>query len=475
MARTTEVLCAIAITVAMVSCGTPPAPKPAQENVAAPSDLKKIEHVIVIYQENWSFDGLYGKFPGANGLMNAQSAVQQVDKSDVPLKVLPQVTDSFPPAPDTRFPPANGAAALSVEPYDLTKYVAADQRSGDLIHRFYHEQLQIDHGKMDKFVTWSDNGGLVMSYLDASELPEGILARKYVLCDNFFHSGFGGSFFNHQYFVAAAPPRWQNPPAKLISDPDPAHLNDNIVIRDTPDSNDGFAVNTVYSVNMPYPNDITDKSQLLPSLTNPTIGDRLSDNGVSWKWYAGGWNDAIRVDDDGRNHADKLFQFHHQPFVYYERYKEGSAERKEHLQDETDFLKDLSTDKLPAVSFIKPLGNNNEHPGYAAVLQGQQHVAELVDAVVKSSIWNNSVIIITYDENGGRWDHVAPPVIDRFGPGTRVPTIIISPFAKTNFVDHTQYETLSILSFLELRFGLKPLTDRDAKAAPLTNAFDFRQ
>src|SRR5882724_2309880 len=96
MSRTIKVLCAVVITMAMVSCGTPVAPKPAQERVVAPSDLKKIEHVIIIYQENWSFDGLYGKFAGANGLMNAQSTVQQVDKSDSPLKVLPQVTDGFP-------------------------------------------------------------------------------------------------------------------------------------------------------------------------------------------------------------------------------------------------------------------------------------------------------------------------------------------------------------------------------------------
>src|SRR5882724_486158 len=96
VARIIEVLGVLLITLAMVSCGTPVAPKPAEVRVAAPSDLKKIEHVIIIYQENWSFDGLYGKFPGANGLMNAQSAVQQVDKADVPLKVLPQVTDGFP-------------------------------------------------------------------------------------------------------------------------------------------------------------------------------------------------------------------------------------------------------------------------------------------------------------------------------------------------------------------------------------------
>src|SRR5262249_38800672 len=188
-------------------------------------DLKKIRHIIVIYQENWSFDGLYGKFPGADGLSDAKFT--QVDTSGDPLSSLPQVILSVaPPKPDNRFPPANGQPALPVPPYDVTKYVAADQTTGDLIHRFYHEQLQIDGGKMDKFVEWSDNGGLVMSYIDATSLPEGKLAQEYVICDHFFHSGFGGSFFNHQILIAAAAPRWPNAPPNIPSDPHPTHLKD---------------------------------------------------------------------------------------------------------------------------------------------------------------------------------------------------------------------------------------------------------
>ncbi len=98
-------------------------------------------------------------------------------------------------------------------------------------------------------------------------------------------------------------------------------------------------------------------------------------------------------------------------------------------------------------------------------------MADLVNKIQNSSAWKDTAIIITYDENGGRWDHVAPPVIDGFGPGTRVPMIIISPYAKRGFVDHTQYETLSILKFIEQRWGLSPLSARDAGATSLTNAF----
>src|SRR5262249_49072406 len=104
---------------------------------------------------------------------------------------------------------------LPLIPYDFTAYILPNAKTGDIIHRFYHEQLQIDNGlleakngDLDKFVTWSDNPGLVLSYIDATDLPEGKLAQQYPLCDNFFHSAYGGSFLNHQWLVAAASPPW---------------------------------------------------------------------------------------------------------------------------------------------------------------------------------------------------------------------------------------------------------------------------
>ena len=124
---------------------------------------------------------------------------------------------------------------------------------------------------------------------------------------------------------------------------------------------------------------------------------------------------------------------------------------------------------LPAVSFIKPLGPDNEHPGYADLARGQQHVADLVDAVRNSPYWADTLIVLTYDENGGSWDHVAPPVADRWGPGTRVPTIGVSPFAKRGFVDHKVYDTTSILKTIENRWGLAPLGTRDGTANDLSN------
>jgi phospholipase C len=417
--------------------------------------IDKINHVIVVYQENWSYDGLYGAFPGSNNLSSA-GPIAQVDKNGAPLTSAPQPVVGS--SPDPRFP-----ASMSVTPYDVAKYVKADQTTGDLIHRFYHEQLQIDGGKMDKFITWSDNGGLVMGYYDATTMPEGKLAREFTMADNFFHSGFGGSFLNHMYLVCACAPKWRNAPTAFISNPDPNNLADKQV---TPD---GYAVNTAFSVNQPHPSSVSDQAQLVPNLTDATIGDRLDQAHVSWVWYSGGWNDALA----GR--PDKLFQFHHQPFVYFARYADGTAAKNDHLKDETEFFAALNGGQLPSVVFIKPLGPDNEHPGYADLTRGQQHVARIVAAVRASAYWKDSAIVITYDENGGRWDHVAPPTIDRWGPGTRVPAIVVSPYAKRGFVDHTQYETVSILKFIETRWNLKPLGTRDARADGLSNAFDFNQ
>jgi phospholipase C len=205
----------------------------------------------------------------------------------------------------------------------------------------------------------------------------------------------------------------------------------------------------------------------VPNQTQPTIGDRLSEKGVSWVWYSGGWRDAVA------GHPDRLFQFHHQPFAFYATYADGTAAKAEHLRDEDDFFRDLASGNLPAVSIIKPIGANNEHPAYAVPLTGQSHAAAIVRAIMNSPFWVDTVIIATYDENGGRWDHVAPPAVDRWGPGTRVPAIIISPFAKRRFIDHTPYDTTSILALIERRWRLQPLGTRDAAANDLTNAFEF--
>jgi len=424
-----------------------------------PSALAGIDHVIVIYQENWSFDGLFGKFPGANGIDGASAtSLTQTDKDGRPYATLPPAIDTRPqpPVPDARIP-----AELPVAPFDLAPYVPPTSRTGNPIHRFYHQQLQINGGRMDRFVAWTNVGGLAMSYYDATNMPLGRLAREFVLADNFFHAAFGGSFLNHMWLVCACTPQWPDAPADLRArlGPDGALLQDGEV---TPD---GYVVNTAYTANTPHPARITDPHHLVPNLTLPTIGDRLDAKGVSWAWYAGGWRDALA----GTPHT--RFAYHHQPFAYFARWADGTPAKAKHLRDESDFLSDVAAGRLPAVAFVKPLGIHNEHPNTSEPLTGQQHVAELVQAVRASAIWPRTLIVITYDENGGRWDHVAPPVGDRWGPGVRVPTVIVSPLVKRGHVDHSRYDTTAILKLIETRWGLAPLGARDAAQVPLTGAF----
>jgi acid phosphatase len=453
---------AFAVTCLIAGASTFGAPASAKQPA-----LDRIGHVVVIYLESRSFDNLYGLFPGADGLDNAAGAPIQVTAGGRPFSRLPAVIDNrglartgFPfssefSAIDTRFTPG-----LPNEPFQVDIYLGLDERSGDLMHRFYQEQEQIDGGKMDKFVAISGAGALPMGYFDGEALPLFRLAREYTLADRFFHAAFGGGFLNHIWLICACTPRYENAPADLVAQVDP----DGHMIHDGTITPDGYAVNTIEPISRPYDPRFADDSQRLPAQRMPTIGQRLSEAGIPWAWYSGGFDDAVA----GR--PDTLFIYHHQPFVYFADYAEGTAGRAEHLKDERDLMRDIRDNALPPVTFYKPAGADTEHPGYTDPMRGDQHVAVIVDAIQQSPIWNDSVIIITYAGNGGAWDHVAPPKIDRWGPGTRVPAIIISPFAKRHFVDHTMYDTTSILRLIEARWNLAPLGVRDANAADLTNA-----
>jgi phospholipase C len=241
-------------------------------------------------------------------------------------------------------------------------------------------------------------------------------------------------------------------------------------------SPDFYAVNTMQppyqpSANAPAPGGdraYADpaKPTTLPPQTERTIGDLLSAKGVTWAWYAGAWQAAL----DGKN-AEPVpnFQYHHQPFNYFADMAPDTAARAEHLRDGglggSEFIKAIDSGALPKVAFYKPQGNLNEHPGYTDVLDGDRHVADVVGHLQKSPQWAHMVVIITYDENGGFWDHVAPPKGDRWGPGSRIPTLIVSPFAKQEFVDRTLYDTTSILSLITRRFSLPTLPGLQSRNA----------
>ena len=387
----------------------------------------------------------------------------------------------------------------------------------DLYHRFFENQMEINGGKNDMYAAWADAGGLTMGHFDYSSSALYKLAQQYVLADNFFEGAFGGSFLNHQYLVCACAPEYPNAdtatakptiavvdtdtagkylpkltlaatsPASALDGPPVFVKSGNITPANYFGDNKFYAVNTMQPAYQPSGNapvDVSGNNALyatpasattLPPQTQKNIGDMLNAKGVNWKWYAGSWNaavgDGMQVSTAKRNviyagnstglatTAAVDFQAHHHPFNYYAEFDPTAhaADRSAHLKDYTDLVADAAAGTLPPVAFYKPEGVYNQHEGYANLTDGDAKIADLVAKLQASPQWNNMVIVITYDEFGGVWDHVAPPKGDLLGPGTRIPAIVISPLAKKGTVDHTQYDTASILRLITRRFGLDVL------------------
>ncbi len=434
----------------------------------ADNPFARIGHIVVIVTENRSFDHVFGLFPGAEGLDAAATGDPQLDRDGRPLPWLPiPGGDRKPNAPF------------------LLEGALAGPEPVDPVHHFYIEQEQIDGGRMDRFVEASNAGGLVMGYRDGRNLAQWRLAREFTLSDHFFHAAFGGSLLNHFFLVCACAPVYPDAPGRLVSALDGqgrlsrTERSPQSALDGAPEwrnagkvTPDGFAIGTFLPFAPVGPAGAD--GDVLPAQTAPTIGDRLSEKGIDWAWYAGGWADVVAGRSAPYAAPDK-FQTHHQPFLYFANFGPGTPARTGRLKDGAQFFDDARNGTLPPVSFYKPVGRYNEHPAYAELDAGDAHLGEVVDRLRASPNWPDMMIVVVADENGGFRDHVAPPKIDRFGPGTRVPAIIISPFARRGFVDKTIYDGASILRTIEVRFDLAPLTARDAAATDLRAALEPRR
>lgn len=541
MMRNKAGMAAIALAVLGLGTAKPSLAEPGRQNENA---LHRIRHFVVIYQENHSFDNLYGGWEKVNGRSKAPlSLTQQVSQNggiyqsllqnDVNLAQAgtfanaPFQIDSFIKPTDTTCPSPDVYAANGV----LKGQGLPGGCTEDIVHRFYQEQYQLNGGKMNRYVTGSDAIGLTMGYYDTQQLPIYQYLHqpghpRYAIADNFFQAAFGGSFLNHQWLIAARTPVFANAaqdgsssdlhsivdsngmPVKYPLYTPTSPVKDAQLTVKCPSPVAGlacgdYAINTIQSTYQPFAPGTPDAKKL-PPLTQPTIGDRLSDAHISWAWYSGGWANANG--DIGRlgwtngngptcadpntakgaifpNCPNTLFQYHHQAFNYYANYAPGTEGRRRHLRDEQGFLKLANESakecKLRTVSFIKPLGAENEHPGYASESNGNNHLVDLIQAVENSACAKDTMIMITYDEFGGQWDHVAPPgqgnnngPHDQWGPGTRIPAMVISPLLPKDFVvDHTPHDTTSIIATIERRFGLKPLSSRDAHVNDMFTVF----
>jgi acid phosphatase len=493
--------------------GSRPAVSGTQELPAPVLDAllrQHIQQVVVLYAENRSFNNLFARFPGLAQPLKSLDAPEyrQRDRDGSLLASLPPIWGGLAPHAQTvdgrHYQIGEHAiTGLPNQPFALRTPDGAPLPHGvitrDLVHRFYENQLQINGGSNDGFVAWGNTGAMVMGhYADgAANLQLWQLARQYTLCDNFFMGTFGGSFLNHQYLVAAQPPFYpqaDRSPAKFqiavvegddpagtrpkLADDSPASAMQGRSKFATPDAltPDFWAVNTIGPAYAPAFSHDKQQPQLadanspstLPAQTHLTIGDMLSGANIDWAWYAGGWQLALDGHGDGDHHVFPEvpnFQIHHQPFNYFRQFAPGTPARQQHLRDagvgtgadSNHFIAAIEAGTLPPVSFYKPQGDLNMHAGYSSVAAGDQHLAQVVEALQKSPQWPHMLVVITVDENGGWWDHVAPPKGDRWGPGSRIPALIVSPFAKKGFVDHTIYDTGSILRFITRRFGLKLL------------------
>lgn len=479
-----------------------------------PQELDKALHdqvktVVVIYAENRSFNNLFADFPGVEKPLSALSATdtQQRDRDGSLLTTLPPVWGGVlqvgPQSVDGVTYPSEVQFQenLPNAPFALKGPNAEDLPlslvTRDLWHVFYQNQMQINGGKNDGFVAWADSGGLVMGHYAQSRYSLRLwdVAKEFVLCDNFFQGAFGGSFLNHQYLISATAPFYPNAAqsvakaqiATLQSDDPtdtrlkPLDKSPASAMTGAPQfgpsalTPDGYAVNTLAPPYWPtWIRDPENPDYAKPDLpnvlvpqTHEHIGDKLSKKNLDWAWYAGAWQATLdQFKDSGGIPKIPNFQYHHQPFNYFKQQgPENRAERDKRLRDgglgdessTNKFFADAQAGKLPAVSFYKPQGNLNMHAGYADVASGDRHIARALKVLQESPQWKNMVVVVTVDENGGWWDHVAPPKGDRWGPGTRVPALVVSPFARKGTVDHTVYDTASILRLITRVFQLEAL------------------
>ena len=473
------------------------ATNPARAAGSLDAKLKQhIQNVVVIYLENRSFANLFAQFPGC---LEVDSAPQR-DRQGQVLGELPKIWGGMVPESQTLGGKTYEIKEASITglpngAFKLTDAAGQPLPPGvitrDLWHRFYQTQMQINGGKNDQFVAWSNTGAMVMGYYGDSANTLGLwqVARQYTLCDRFFMSAFGGSFLNHQFLVAARAPYYSDAPtgpaknssavtedgatgvrlAQKSSSPASALDGPPVFVNDGNLTPDGYAVNTMAPAFQPSyirpaaggnPALADPQSpSVLPPQTHLTIADLLSHKAVSWSWYGGAWQSAL---DNVGGGPRPNFQYHHQPLNYFQQFAPGTTARARHLLDggvgdspiSNKFLRDVVAGKLPAVSFYKPQGSLSMHAGYTDVESGDAHVVNVLEHLKHSPQWHQMLVVITFDENGGWWDPVAPPKGDRWGPGSRVPAIIVSPFAKQGQVDHTFYDTTSILRFITRRFDL---------------------
>ncbi len=380
-----------------------------------------IKHVVVIIQENRSFDNFFAGYPGADAPMEGWG------RKDGKLVRISLHQDTF-----------------EVEP--------------NLAHSYSAAILDWDGGKMDGFSKWGVNGDdAAYAYIERSQVkPYWDMAKQYVLADHMFPTEFGPSWTAHITLVAGTDNVIQTPLQSLVDFSD-SGLND----CDAPPGTKTDTLNQHRKESFatgPYPCFTQFK----------TMAQDLDQNNITWKFYVDGL------------HAPGIWS----PFEAIKYVRRGPDWHKDMVAPETQVLTDAQNGSLAQVSWVTPNHDDSDHPGSHSD-KGPSWVSSVVNAVGQGPDWSSTAIILLWDDWGGFYDNAKPPVEDFRGLGIRVPCLIISPYAKTHYVSRKHYEYGSILKFIEKVFNLPALGQlrgaspwqgyTDTRANSLDDSFDFSQ
>jgi phospholipase C len=379
--------------------------------------LGKIQHIVVIVQENRSVDDLFNGFPGADTVTSGKSST---------------------------------GAVISLHSADLvTTY--------DLNHEHDAWTTEYNNGGMNGFdleqvkpdPSTSPPPHAAYAYVPQAEVqPYWTMAEQYTFADRMFQTNQGPSFAAHLYIVNGTSAIDSTDTLYEMSLPLVPGGGGSTAGCDSPPGTLARLINPVTN----------DQSQTaFPCFEHKTIWDLLDAHGVSWKYYeddvigAGLWfaPDAIKHIRYGPDYAKVI-------------------------APNTTILSDIQSGQLPAVSWVIPDGNQSDHPNEAQDT-GPSWVATVVNAIGNSLYWNSTAIFVVWDDWGGWYDHVKPPIYNYYELGFRVPFIVISPYAKNGYVSHVQHEFGSMLKFTEEVFGLGSLGETDVRADDLGDCFNFNR
>jgi phospholipase C len=390
-------------------------PTPGAEDAAEDIPIK---HIVFIIKENRTFDNYFARYPGAEGTDTGRTSTGETIELEV----------------------------------------ATDVMTPDLGHAYLDGVTAINGGKMDGFDLVT-NGETLNGY--TSFTREGIpnywaYADNFVLSDHTFSSMYGPTFPEHLYTVGAQSARvagnkdQATNPGGYCGDPGET------VIRFRPSMTKKEEQEVMAAVRRVDVDGITQYWEHVRACFDfEVLPDHLDRKGISWHYYAdeGSWMNALLA----INH------------IY------NSEHWGTDVTPEEQFPEDIVNENLDRVTWVVPGPGVNEHPGGPSVCVGENWTVDVVNKLMRSKYWKSMAIFITWDDFGGFYDHVEPPQYDILGLGPRVPMLIISPYAKEGFVDPTVYEFSSVLRFIETVYDIPPMTERDAQASNMLNAFDFEQ